>query len=491
MRRRGWTSSGRSVTMRRMPVILRLATTVAAAIGAGAGATSATASLVPIVRGDLPAVERAVGAATTPDRIQAAYDAARDMREELRRVEPRSPRCAALYAGLVRYADGRVRQMEGRDRPSLGDVRAGARAAAAARADVMRATRTCPGGPTRRRAGSPPVDPSDGEAYFGAVVARAPSGARTATLSVGGGPEQTVVVRAGRARFRVGAAAGVHDLRIRFLVGTRVTGAVRVRGAVLLPGTARTRAAPPTRDPSVQRSVRAAVAGHMAAAWVHHLGDGRSAGAGADVPYPAASLVKLGLLAEGLARLRPGPARSAHAHDLRAMATWSSNLAANRLLRTLGGPRAAAAGLRRLGARDSTYPGDYIVGTATGRTARPPLSSRRVTTARDMGRMLAALHDAAAGAPGAGLDARSGRLALGWLLASQQRGENRSLLAGGAPGLPIAQKNGWTASVRHGAGIIYTPTGPRIAVLLTHDAAGVPVARARSLGASLARIATD
>ena len=56
------------------------------------------------------------------------------------------------------------------------------------------------------------------------------------------------------------------------------------------------------------------------------------------------------------------PERSAYAYDLRALAGWSSNLATNRLLRRFG-VGAAADGLRRLDARRSTFPGEYIVGT--------------------------------------------------------------------------------------------------------------------------------
>ena len=174
------------------------------------------------------------------------------------------------------------------------------------------------------------------------------------------------------------------------------------------------------------------------------------------------------------------------------MAGWSSNLATNRLLRRLGGPATAADGLRRLGARASTFPGEYIVGTELA----PPRVSSRVTTAEDLGRMLFAIHAAAAGAPGArartGLTAHQARLALGWLLASQQRGDNASLLAGGVPaGTPIAQKNGWIRAARHGAGILYGPRGPVIAVVLTYDEAGVGAAAARALGARVAAAASN
>jgi beta-lactamase class A len=211
--------------------------------------------------------------------------------------------------------------------------------------------------------------------------------------------------------------------------------------------------------------------------------------------------VKIGLLVGALARLGGAPERSPLADDLRAMAAWSSNLATNRVLRRLGGPATAADGLRRLGARSSTFPGEYIVGTelqpalpAPGPGASPPAVSRRVTTAQDLGRMLFALHAAAVGAPGArartGLSAHAARLALGWLLSSQQRGDNVSLVAGGLPaGAPTAQKNGWIRAARHSAAIAYTARGPVIAVLLTYDDRGVALPRARALGARVAAVA--
>jgi hypothetical protein len=105
--------------------------------------------------------------------------------------------------------------------------------------------------------------------------------------------------------------------------------------------------------------------------------------------------------------------------------------------------------------------------------------------------MLFSLHAAAVGTPAArretGLTVHQARLALGWLLASEQRGDNGSLLAGGVPeGTPIAQKNGWLNDARHAAGIVYAPAGPRIAVLLTYDARGVPFDAARRIGARVA-----
>jgi beta-lactamase class A len=182
------------------------------------------------------------------------------------------------------------------------------------------------------------------------------------------------------------------------------------------------------------------------------------------------------------------------------MATWSSNLATNRLLERLG-DGAAREGLAALGMRSSTFPGGYIVGTelqpalpAGGAPDPPPPVSDRVTTARDLARGLYALHVAAAGSAAArretGLTSRSARLALGLLLASEQAGDNRSLVAGALPpGTPVAQKNGWLRAARHGAALIYDAAAPRIVVVLTYRASGASRARAAALAQRAARLA--
>ncbi|HET6692331.1 MAG TPA: hypothetical protein VFG74_15870, partial [Miltoncostaeaceae bacterium] len=94
-----------------------------------AGGAAADAGVARAARTLYPAAERASAAASSPTGWQAAYDAARDLQEALRRAAPVSPRCAPLRAALDRYARGRVLQMEGIDRPSAGDHAAGRRAA--------------------------------------------------------------------------------------------------------------------------------------------------------------------------------------------------------------------------------------------------------------------------------------------------------------------------------------------------------------------------
>lgn len=447
--------------------------------------------------------EAAAAGAGGSEGTQGAYDAARDLQEALRRSAPVSAPCRPLLSALRSYAGGRVRQMEGIDRPSAADVAAGRRIALRSRSQVAAARPRCGGSGGGATAGTLPISPSAGEVFYGAVVARAPAGADAARIYDGGTPGPLVGVRGGRARFSVSWAPGLHDVRVVFLQGSRTLGSSQSRGAWLLRPSAR-RMAPGSRtDAGLAAELSRALAGgpRYRAAWIQDLRNGRTAGVNAGAAFPAASTVKLGLLAGVLARSGARPEASRYAYDLRAMTTWSSNLATNRLLRRFGGVPVATDGLRRLGARTSTFTGEYIVGTelqpnlppAVASDA-PPRVSARVTSAQDLARMLFAIH-ASALSPRArresGLTVHQARLALGWLLSSQQRGDNASLLSGGVTaGTPLAQKNGWLRAARHAAGVVYAPGGPVIVVLLTYDGGGVGLARARAVGARVARAAT-
>ncbi|MGE0029074.1 MAG: serine hydrolase [Thermoleophilia bacterium] len=464
---------------------------MAAAALMPARAAAADAGVARASRTLYPAAERAAARASTPEGWQAAYGAARDLQEALRRAAPVSPGCAPLRVALDRYAAGRVLEMEGIDRPSAGDRAAGRRSAERARRLVAARRTRCDRGGAGPALPPLAMSPAPGEAFTGPVVARAPEGATSATLTVDGGFAGTAAVHAGRVRFGINVAPGPHDVRVAFAAGAGVTRVLVSRGAILLPATALRPAASPRADAALGRRLAAALdrGPRFRAAWVHDLADGRSAGVGSDLRFPAASTVKLGLLAAVLARLGGAPERSAYAYDLQAMATWSSNLATNRLLRRFGGQATAEEGLRRLGDRASTFPGEYIVGTQVA----PPPVSRRVTTARDLGRMLLSLHAAAAGDRAAvastGLTVHQARMAVGWLAASQQRGDNASLLAGGvAPGTVVAQKNGWIRAARLAAGIVYRPQGPAIVTLATYDDGGVSLAAAQARGAAVAAL---
>lgn len=218
-----------------------------------------------------------------------------------------------------------------------------------------------------------------------------------------------------------------------------------------------------------------------AGVFTHDLRSGRTAGWNADAPFPAASLVKLGVLSAAL-RAYPRPERSPVYYDLQTMTRWSSNLAANRMLSLLGRANVED-GLRRLGMAHSTYTGAYRIGTARG--GPPPRVSGRVTTARDAGRALFRLHSAAQRG-GFGLTTHQARVGLGLLL-RWERAEANVGIVPLPPATPAAVKNGWLDDAQHTAALVYTAGGPRIVVVLTYRD-GLRVAEARAVGARVARL---
>lgn len=236
--------------------------------------------------------------------------------------------------------------------------------------------------------------------------------------------------------------------------------------------------------------------------YVQDLTTGRTAAWNADARFPAASTVKLGVLAAALERLGSRAWQVPYLHDLRALATWSSNLAANRLLGALGsgdearGARVVEAALHRLGATQSTYPGGYCVGTSrTPSPLAPPAVSARTTSAADLGQVLATLHAAAAGnrraQSSSGLSQHEARVAIGLLLDSGPAGDNAGLFRPWLPpGLPVAQKHGWLSTARHTAAIVYGRRGPVVVVLLTYGD-GLTLRAAQELGRLTLRAALE
>ncbi len=477
-----------------------------AAVCLAAGASPALAgdaALRAAVDAAAPAVEAAAARtdAGDPDSVQRLYDAARDLEEALARAAPVGDGCRPLLAAARRHAAARVAQAEGVDRLDPARSSAAAARARAARAAALGPRRRCRGDARPPRPRPARLAPGPGEAFFGAVTARAPGGADGARVLLDGALVAEAAVVAGRARASVAAAPGRHDLEVVFTAGGREAGRVRAPAVRLLPAAARAARPAALLDAGRSRRLGAAAraAGLQAALWTQDLAAGTAAGWNADARFPAASTVKLGLLVAALARLGPGP--SPLRYDLAAMSRWSSNVATNRVIARLGdGAAAAREALARMGARSSTFPGGYIVGTqlqpglpATGAPDPPPAVSQRVTTARDLARVLFAIHGAAAGSVPArratGLTTPAARVALGWLLDSEQAGDNASLVAGGvAQGAPVAQKNGWLRAARHGAALVYDAAGPRIVVVMTYRASGVTRSRAAALGASAVRI---
>jgi hypothetical protein len=197
-------------------------------------------------------------------------------------------------------------------------------------------------------------------------------------------------------------------------------------------------------------------------------------------------------MAAALRRFGPNPERTPAWYELRQLAAWSSNLAANRLVDELGGTGDVAAALQRLGMWSSTYPGPYRAGSSVGDAPKPPPQLHwRVTTAHDLGRALWRLQAGAFGNRYAqsltGLTRHESEAAVRLLLSADPRGENAGLLRASFPGVPVAQKNGWISDTRATASIIYLESGPKIAVVMAY-APHLKAASARALGRRFAAL---
>jgi hypothetical protein len=331
--------------------------------------------------------------------------------------------------------------------------------------------------------------PVSGQAFFGSidVHGRAPKRARWAVVTTGAQRagcnrgQAASGISKGRLALSLRLPMGRHDLSVSFCAGPKAQptrlATVSVPDVWLLSHAEQAAATP--RAESVLLDARLARTARtfpgISAVWYQDLRTGTTGSWNADAIFPAASTVKLGLLIAALHRFG---VRSAASYDLQAMATWSSNLAANRLLDKLtrsetAGSAATQATLARVGATHSTFTGAYRVGTTFNKVAtKPPRISSRVTTARDLGTILYTLHAGALGRPDAlarlRLSRSQARLALGLLLSTRAQRDNVGLFRPALGTTPAAQKQGWFSVVRHTAAIIYAPSGPKIIVLLTY-----------------------
>jgi beta-lactamase class A len=232
-----------------------------------------------------------------------------------------------------------------------------------------------------------------------------------------------------------------------------------------------------------------------AALFVEDLATGTYAGWNEEARFPAASTVKIGVIAEGIRRFGFGPG-SRIDRELRAIGQWSSNAAANRVFALVGGTGPTERALHRLGMFASTYPYPYLlepeeaVRSPSGvpSPTPPPHRGARVTTARDLARALFRLQAAAAGQRWAiratQLSAPAARAALGYLALA---GPHTSLLAFPA-GSRHAEKDGWLPDTRATAAIAYLRRGARIVVVLVYRP-GLTDAEAHALGRRVSALA--
>jgi beta-lactamase class A len=475
------------------------------ALGVAMSATPALAgdrALLSALDGGLaPTVSASRAAAGgTPNLVQAHYDRARDLQEKLAGAAPVSGSCTPLGGWASRYASAEVASAESFDRLDPAGARRWRSIANAARARLVTARRVCTPGPAQRAATAPTlVDPRPWAVTFGAVSARTPPGATAATLMAGSDTAGPLALGKGLASARLTGTAARYNLKVEFTKGEESIGVAESPHVWLLPSSADGSIREATLDAGLQARIRAEASrfSGKAGIWVQNLATGEAASWNAGARFPAASTVKLGVLVAALARMGPQPERSAIFHDVRALATWSSNLASNRLLTKIGGAGVVYSTLRRMGATSSTFTGPYRVATAVpdvDAPAPPPRVSARVTTAYDLATVMRTIHAAALGestsVAATGMTRTQARLGLGLLLSSEAEGDNRGILRESAvTGEPIAQKHGWISSARHSAGIIYTSRGPVVVVVLTY-APGMTRSEAAALGNAVVRIAT-
>jgi beta-lactamase class A len=433
-----------------------------------------------------------------PEVIEERYERARGLQEMLAGWTS-TARCVPLLSALERVAAAHVMATEGFDRLNRTLERQGEATVASAMRTVASTRSHCPRG-ARLKAKPRPlslsfVSPLSGEIFFGKVRARCVCSSQPAPVELrwnGRLLERSTVTGATPliARSLAGRVApGRGELELRFLNDAgQVQTTTLAEDVWLLPRNANAGAAPEREDRALSRRLATLAAGFAGYAGisVYELTTGRTGGWNEDARFPAASLVKLGLLVAALDRWGNWPESSSVAYDLRAITAWSSNLGANRVLELLGkgslerGREIVESRLRRMGATRSTYPGDYRVGTSVGTgdgaPHEPPLVSLRTTTARDMSRVLSTLQAAATGSSKArratGLSAHEAKVALAYLLSSEPRGDNVGLFRPSLPtDTPIAQKHGWISSARHSAAIVYGSNGPVVVVVLTYKEA--------------------
>ena len=211
-----------------------------------------------------------------------------------------SPGCRPLAQALLGYAGAVVSAAEGVDQLDGARVQAGRRLADAALARVDRLGADVHVARPAWRPSQPGelTVPRAGEAFFGDVRAQRTTGTWRGSTSTG---SSCACSTAGADAPLHGCTCrpGRYDLELRFFRRGRLVARSAAPDAYLLPATARQRRAALTTDARLQGELRALGAAFpgWAAIYTHDLRTGRAAGWNADALFPAASTVKLGVLA--------------------------------------------------------------------------------------------------------------------------------------------------------------------------------------------------
>ena len=349
------------------------------------------------------------------------------------------------------------------------------------------------------------IAPAPDEISFGRIAGHVARGTRTIRVSIGG--RVLAEKQVGGRRFDFTVELPSRDVTVRVIaVDAQGRRSATVVGPVFgLPRAAKPRGPPRGyEDAELAATIRGLARGFtgVCGIYVQNLRSGAGAAWNARAEFPAASTLKVAIAIQVLIAYRGRPPQGSQLDRLlRRMLVPSFDKPANELLTWLGGSTSGGAAkvnatLDALGLWNTEMYGGYIVPAARrpiplGVTEQPSFIGKR-TTAWDFGRLLTYLHHAA---DGQGLLARrfrgsfvpaDARFVL-YLISHAHPNWLGRYLPGGTP---TAHKPGWITRARHDAGLVYTPNGVFLVVVLTWNGRGVGVS-SEVLAGRVARAAYD
>lgn len=351
------------------------------------------------------------------------------------------------------------------------------------------------------------VEPAPNEASFGRIAGTVAPGTHRVVVLVGGMERGAVRVKGTRFELRVALPPRDSTVEVRAEDALGNSALTTVGPVLGLPATE-----PLARRARLDRRLEARLRrladrfDGISAIYVESLETGAGAAWNAGARFPAASTVKTAIAIETLRILaeRPPPGEALDGL-LREMLVNSSNLAANELLRWIGGSDTGGAQevselFTTLGLDDSRlFEGFAIeVAVAAGpapipvRVEEQPPASGKHTSAWDLARLYRWLHQAASGegplvALNGSFTAADARHLL-WILAHSA--DHGKLDRHAGPGVRVPHKGGWVTNARHDAGLLYAAAGAVVAVVLTWTP-GEAGAASDTLAASVGRVALD
>ncbi len=330
------------------------------------------------------------------------------------------------------------------------------------------------------------VAPAAREASFGSISGTVAPGTYRVVVRVNG--NEKAAKRVDGKEFEVQVKLPPRDVTIEVVAEDALgnSGKTRIEKVLGLPAAGAPVAEETYEDPSLTAAVSELVDDFPAisAVYVENLQSGAGAAWNATAHFPAASTVKLAIAIEFLRVLSDRPTENTELDVLlRDMLVDSDNESANALLRWIGSTESGGADqvnrtLGLLDLADSQLYGGFLI-ASTGRpipleTESQPEFEGKYTSAWDLAQLYRYLHLAAQGeGPLLDLDgnfeASDARAILWYLAHSADHGKIDRLLGTRAI---VAHKAGWVSDARHDAGLVYTPRGSFITVVMTYTGGG-------------------